>query len=147
MRSRKAYVRAERFNQPIFGANNLTGTVFQVGCCCALSLGRSTADGRALPQVGGPDGGPAGGLPPHAFAIYFREVRAYRRAEVAAAQSLTCAAGRVWDVFAAVLSVLAARPRGGAVADGGPTRRDARDAGHALVGVFGPKRPDRAVCS
>ena len=26
----QAYVRSERFNQPIFGANNLTGTVFQV---------------------------------------------------------------------------------------------------------------------
>ena len=29
-RSRQAHVRGERFNQPIFGCNNLSGSVFQV---------------------------------------------------------------------------------------------------------------------
>jgi hypothetical protein len=52
-RSRQAYVRGERFNQPIFGCNNLSGSVFHVG----------------------EEGGPAGSLPPHAFTICFREAR------------------------------------------------------------------------
>lgn len=47
-------MRGERFNQPIFGCNNLSGSVFQVG----------------------EGGGPAGSLPPHTFTIYFREARA-----------------------------------------------------------------------
>jgi hypothetical protein len=51
--SPQAYVRGERFNQPIFGCNNLSGSVFSVG----------------------EEGGPAGSLPPHTFKIYFREVR------------------------------------------------------------------------
>mmetsp|Transcript_16247 Transcript_16247/g.41405 ORF Transcript_16247/g.41405 Transcript_16247/m.41405 type:complete len:221 (-) Transcript_16247:74-736(-) len=46
-----AYIRTERFHQPIFGANNLTANCF------------STAD----------DGGPNGARPPHALTLYFRE--------------------------------------------------------------------------
>ena len=46
-----AYLRGDKFNQPIFGCNNLSG--------------------ECWPAVEG--GGPAGGMPPHKFALYFKE--------------------------------------------------------------------------
>ena len=46
-----AYLRTERFNQPIFGSNNVSFNCFS----CA------------------PDGGPMGARPPHAVVLYFRE--------------------------------------------------------------------------
>ena len=45
-----AYLRGDKFNQPIFGCNNLSG--------------------ECWPAVAG--GGPAGGMPPHKFALYFK---------------------------------------------------------------------------
>ncbi|CAL5228893.1 g12110 [Coccomyxa viridis] len=46
-----AYIYSDKFNQPIFGANNLSGNCW--------------------PAVQG--GGPAGSVPPHKFTLYFRE--------------------------------------------------------------------------
>ncbi|KAK9828894.1 hypothetical protein WJX72_002644 [[Myrmecia] bisecta] len=46
-----AYLRNDKFNQPIFGCNNLAG--------------------ECWPAVAG--GGPAGRLPPHKWAMYFKE--------------------------------------------------------------------------
>eukprot|EP00238_Polyblepharides_amylifera_P003747 CAMPEP_0196583230 /NCGR_PEP_ID=MMETSP1081-20130531/42576_1 /TAXON_ID=36882 /ORGANISM="Pyramimonas amylifera, Strain CCMP720" /LENGTH=152 /DNA_ID=CAMNT_0041904047 /DNA_START=159 /DNA_END=613 /DNA_ORIENTATION=+ len=45
-----AYIRSEKFNQPIFGCNNLSGNVFSVD-----------------------NGGPSGSAPPWEFTIYFKE--------------------------------------------------------------------------
>lgn len=44
------YIRNEKFNQPVFGCNNLSGEVW------------STEEG----------GGPNGVHPPHAFSLYFK---------------------------------------------------------------------------
>ena len=75
----QAYVRGERFNQPIFGANNLSGAVFSVrhagAASCFLKAWRT--DVPCLRQVA--DGGPAGGQPPHNFTVYFNEARRPRR--------------------------------------------------------------------
>ena len=69
----QAYIRGERFNQPIFGCNNLSGAVFSVRGDETLPR-RCFARLTARPaQVAG--GGPAGGQPPHSFTIYFREAR------------------------------------------------------------------------
>ena len=57
-----AYIRTERFHQPIFGANNLTANCF------------STAD----------DGGPNGARPPHALTLYFQLVQQARDLNAAA---------------------------------------------------------------
>lgn len=46
-----SYLRRVKFNQPIFGANNLAGECWPAQ----------------------PGGGPAGSLPPHKFALYFKE--------------------------------------------------------------------------
>lgn len=45
------YVRNDKFNQPIFGCNNLSGECWPVS----------------------DDGGPNGSRPPHKYALYFRE--------------------------------------------------------------------------
>jgi hypothetical protein len=42
------YLRSEKFNQPIFGANNLTGMVFSVRPLPALPLKRSGFHGFGL---------------------------------------------------------------------------------------------------
>jgi WW domain-binding protein 2 len=45
------YIRADKFNQPIFGCNNLAGECWPVAA----------------------DGGPNGTRPPHKYALFFRE--------------------------------------------------------------------------
>ncbi|DBB16452.1 hypothetical protein WJX82_008645 [Trebouxia sp. C0006] len=46
-----AYIRRDKFNQPIFACNNLSGECWPAA----------------------PGGGPQGSLPPHVFALYFKE--------------------------------------------------------------------------
>lgn len=45
------YLRKDKFNQPIFGANNLSGECWPAE----------------------PQGGPMGSLPPYTFTLYFKE--------------------------------------------------------------------------
>ena len=77
-----AYIIREKFNQPIFACNNLAGSpcVHLPGISTWLSLhhnlvykkkGLLCAAGQCWPAQ--PQGGPAGSLPPHSFAMYFKE--------------------------------------------------------------------------
>ena len=74
------YITGDKFNQPIFGCNNLSGglrglaRVHRAPCCLQSKLAYHLwpcRAGKCWPAVGG--GGPAGTLPPHSFAIYFKE--------------------------------------------------------------------------
>lgn len=73
------YLRSEKFNQPIFGANNLTGMVFSVRPLPALPLKRTlsiltlSVEGIGASQVA--DGGPSSTNPnpPWDFTLYFKQ--------------------------------------------------------------------------
>ena len=79
-----AYITEDKFKQPVFGCNNLAGqptsfpilqssSVFSSPSCECLDILLSVClqAGKCWPAV--PGGGPSGSLPPHNFAIYFKE--------------------------------------------------------------------------
>lgn len=71
-----AYIRKDKFNQPIFACNNLSGKL-SIAVPHPSDLGAiagtmaSSNAGECWPAA--PGGGPQGSLPPHVFSLYFKE--------------------------------------------------------------------------
>ncbi len=71
-----AYIRKDKFNQPIFACNNLSGKLSiavphpsDLEAIAGTML--SSNAGECWPAA--PGGGPQGSLPPHVFSLYFKE--------------------------------------------------------------------------